>query len=182
MTDAWLPFKAKAFGHDPELLEQATSLNKRSDAGLISHHDFISSIAEMASMSVPEAKRVIEDNVANEMLFSYVEELKKGYKIGLLSNASGNWLADMFTAEQLALFDAVALSYETGFIKPDLRAYETIASRLGVDTGECVLIDDQELYCTAALEAGMKSIWYRDFEQTKTDLDRLLKSEGLTIS
>ncbi len=175
-TDGWLPFKAKAFGHDADLFLEASNLNKRSNAGLISYKDFITSIAEMASMSVPEAKKAIEDNVANEPLFAYIEELKKDHKIGMLSNASGNWLADMFIPEQLALFDAVALSYDTGYVKPDIRAYEAIASHLGVDIGECVLIDDQELYCTAALEAGMKAIWYRDFDQTKADLDRLLRS------
>ncbi len=178
-TDCWLPFKAKAFGHDPDLFSEASNLNKRSNAGLISPHDFINGIAELASMSVPEAKKAIEDNVANEPLFAYIQELKKAFKIGMLSNASGDWLADMFAPEQLALFDAVALSYETGYIKPDLRAYEAIASRLGVDTPECVLIDDQELYCTAALEAGMKSIWYRDFEQTRNELNQLLKDRTL---
>lgn len=175
MTDAWLPFKAKAFGHDPELFEEATNLMKRSDGGLISYGDFIKSIAELSSLTIPETKQAIENNAVNEPLFLHIQELKKDHKIGLLSNASANWLADMFKPEQLKLFDAVALSCETGYIKPDPRAYEIIAERLGVEVGECVFVDDQERCCTGAVEAGMKAIWYRgDLDQMRTELDKLL--------
>ncbi len=176
MTDAWLPFKARVFGDDPELSLEATNLMRQSDAGLISYDDFIHSIAELASMPFIETKKAIDDNVANEELFAYIKELKKDYKIGLLSNASANWLADMFSPEQLQLFDAVALSYETGHIKPDQRAYEIVAERLGVDTSECVFVDDQELCCTGAREAGMKAVWYQNVDQTRTELNVLLNT------
>lgn len=176
MTDAWLPFRAKVFGHDPGLLEKATDIMKQADAGLMSHDDFILSIAELASVPAIDAKVAIEDNVPNESLFAYIYELKKDYKIGLLSNAADNWLEHMFTPEQLAAFDAVALSYEMGHIKPDVRAYEITAERLGVEVGECVFVDDQERYCTGAREAGMKAIWYRNLEQTRTELDKLLSA------
>lgn len=176
MTDAWLPFKAKAFGHDPDLLEQATNLNKRADAGLIDYREFLTSIAELASITVLEAKSIIGNNVANESLFAYIEELKKDYQIGLLSNASGNWLAEMFTPQQVAAFDAIALSYETRHIKPDPRAYEVIAERLGLPVEECVLVDDQERCCGGARATGMKAILYRDVDQTRAELEQLLKS------
>lgn len=176
MTDAWLPFKARLFGHDPDLLLEATNLMKRSDAGLISYDDFIKSISNLASMAIIDTKKAIEDNVANEELFLFIEELKKDYRIGLLSNASDDWLADMFTPEQIAVFDAVALSYEMGHIKPDKRAYMVIAERLGVDAGNCVFVDDQELYCTGAREVGMKAIWYQDVEQTRAELNKLLNA------
>ncbi len=174
MTDAWLPFKAKAFGHDPELLLEATNLMRQSDAGMISHDDFITSIAKLASMPASQAKKAIANNVANEPLFLYIQELKKDHKIGLLSNAADNWLDHMFTPEQIKVFDAVALSYEMRHVKPDPRAYEIIAERLGVEVGECVFVDDQERYCTGAREAGMKAIWYKnDVDQMRIELDKL---------
>ncbi len=173
-TDGWLPFKAAHFGHDPELFELATSLNKQSDAGLISYHDFIGQIAELAGISVHQAQRSIEDNVANLPLFEFIESVKNSYKVGLLSNAAANWLDTMFTAEQRQPFHAIALSYETGFIKPDERAYQIIADRLGVEVSECVLIDDQERYCTGAREAGMQAIWYKNYEQAVAELSTLL--------
>ncbi|MDB5170940.1 MAG: HAD-superfamily hydrolase, subfamily variant 3 [Candidatus Saccharibacteria bacterium] len=175
-TDGWLPFKHKNFGQDQALLEQATDLNKQTNCGLLSYPDFMAQIAGLAGITAAEARRQIESNVANEPLFVYIDELKQHYKIGLLSNAAANWLPDMFTPAQLASFDAIALSYETGFVKPDPRSYEIIAERLGVDMQECVLIDDQERYCTAAREAGMQAIWYRgDVDQTRSELNKLLE-------
>ncbi len=177
MTDAWLPFKAKAFGHDPELLQEATNLMRQSDAGMLSHDDFITSISELASMPASQAKKAIENNAANEPLFLYIQELKKDYKIGLLSNAADNWLDHMFTPEQIKAFDAVALSYEMRHVKPDPRAYEIIAERLGVEVGECVFVDDQERYCTGAREAGMKAVRYKnDVDQMRIELNKLLSS------
>ena len=177
-SDGWLPFKNKYFGHDSELLEQASDLSKQSDAGLISYHDFIEGIASLANLSVSETYHQIENNVADSELFAYIETLKPKYKIGMLSNAAENWLPEMFTPEQLGLFQAVSLSYETGYIKPQPQSYATIAERLGVDLAECVLIDDQERYCSGARDEGMQAIVFRNTQQAIADLTALLASNS----
>lgn len=174
-TDGWLPFKKKHFGHDPALEAQATGLNKQVDAGLADYDDFVGGVAELAAVSKTEARSAIEENVAQEELFEYIKNsLKVRYKIGMLSNVGANWLPDLFSPEQVKLFDAVALSYETGFVKPDERAYQTIAKRLDVAPGECVLLDDRERYCLAAEAADMKAIVYKDFIQAKRELENML--------
>jgi HAD superfamily hydrolase (TIGR01509 family) len=83
-------------------------------------------------------------------------------------------LPTLFTSEQIKLFDAVALSFETGVIKPDERAYEIIAERLAVVPAECVFIDDQERFVTAAKEVGMEAIHFQSFEQMQADLEKIL--------
>ena len=173
-TDGWLPFKAKYFGHDPLLLQQATDLNKQSDSGLIDYADYLSKIARLAKLSVEQVAGQIENNVANVDLFDYIMKLKPDYKIGMLSNAANNWLTRLFSDEQLKLFDAIALSYETGFIKPQTGAYKITAERLGVKVNECVLVDDQERYCAGARDLGMSAVCYRGVGQTKDELDKLL--------
>jgi HAD superfamily hydrolase (TIGR01509 family) len=176
-SDGWLPFKKKHFGGNKSLEEQATDLNKQVDSGLADYNDFLGKVAELAHIGREAARRAIESNVPDDELFDYIRaELKPYYKIGLLSNAGGNWLAELFKPEQVALFDAAALSYETGHVKPHEQAYATIAERLGVAVEECVLIDDQERYCTAAREVGMQAVWYRDFEQMKRDLEKILSN------
>jgi epoxide hydrolase-like predicted phosphatase len=172
--DGWLPFKRKYFGHDRELLLQATDLNKQADAGLISYEEFLESVAELANIDKSAADQEIEDNIANNKLFDYIETLSPKYKIGMLSNAADDWLEHMFSPKQRRLFDTVVLSYETGIVKPDQRAYEIIAQRLGVDCSECLFIDDQERYCLAANDSGMKSVWFQNTEQTINDLKRIL--------
>jgi putative hydrolase of the HAD superfamily len=170
-----LPFKREHFGHDPELEAQATDLNKQVDAGLSDYDGYIENIAELAGISAQEVRAAIENNVANEELFRYIEqELRPHYKIGLLSNAGGNWLHELFSDDQAKLFDTVNLSCDTGFLKPDERAYYSIARELGFKTEDCVFIDDQERYCTAARDVGMQAILYQDFEQCRAELDKLL--------
>lgn len=173
-TEGWLPFKAKHFSRDQELNCQATDLLKQANCGFISHEDFVEAVAGLADVSVDEVNRAIDVNAPNEPLFAYIKQLKRKYKIGVLSNAANNWLAELFTSEQVALFDAVSLSYESGLIKPHPLAYEKIAAKLGVDVSECVFVDDQERHCAGAREAGMNAVVYNDFEQMKSDLERIL--------
>lgn len=173
-SDGWLPYKARHFGQDPELMEQATSLNKQVDAGLIGYDDFIQGVAALANLPLHIAREQIENNIPDEALFNYIAELKHTYKIGLLSNAGDNWLNDIFEPEQVALFDAIALSYDMHCIKPDPQAYETIASRLGLLPEECVFIDDQPRYVTGAEQVGMRGLLYSNYEQLKQDLSAVI--------
>jgi putative hydrolase of the HAD superfamily len=173
-TDGWLPFVGEQFGHNQELMNEATALNQQSAAGFISYDDFVQGIADLASMPSMQVMQMLESNVANRKLFDYIKAVKGTYKIGLLSNVATDLLDDLFKPEDLSVFDATALSYEMGFLKPDPRAYETIAERLGVEPEACVMIDDQERYVIAARDVGMQAVWYRDFEQMQRDLEKLL--------
>lgn len=174
-TEGWLPFKQKYFGHDPQLLQQATDLSKRLNSGNLSYGEFLDSVADLASVPTADARSALERNVANEELFAYIHTRLQGrYKLSILSNAGGKTLRELFTSEQLQPFEEAELSFETGYVKPDPRAYENAASNLGVAPQQCVFIDDQERHCTAARDLGMKAICYQDFEQFKRELEPML--------
>jgi len=173
-TEAWRPFKAKHFAHDPDLFRQASEISWQADRGLISYRDFMVAIAKLAGITPAEAASAIERNVPNEPLFEYLKELKPKYKLGFLSNVAGNYLHHIFTKEQLDLFDAVTLSYKKGWIKPQPEAFQDAAEELGVDMGECVFIDDQQRNVTGARDAGMQAIYYQDVDSLKRELGELL--------
>jgi putative hydrolase of the HAD superfamily len=174
-TDGWLPFKQKHFAQSHKLLAQATELNRQHDQAQISHEDFTKQIAAMAGVSEATVNKQLHENVPNVELFAYIRQtLKPRYKIGLLSNASGNYIDEIFTAPQKAVFDAVALSFELGFIKPERRAYAVIAELLAVAPEACILIDDQERHCVGARQAGMQAIVFDDFQHMKQSLEALL--------
>lgn len=174
-TEAWLPFKAKYFGDNSELFEQASAIAKQANAGVISHTDFMAQAAKLAGISTTEATNYIQRNVADEQLFDYLAELKKDYKLGFLSNIAGDYLDRMFNAEQLGLFDEIILSYQSGHIKPELEAFENAAEQLGVEIESCVMVDDQERNVTGAREAGMQAILYTDFDAFKPELESLTR-------
>lgn len=173
-TDGLLPFRKNYFGSNPKLLEEARERGRQVDAGLASYDDYIAWLAQAARISPAETRKQIENNVPDLELFEYIKILKSKYKIGMLSNAGANWLDEIFMPEQLELFDAVSLSYATGYIKPLPEAYETIARMLNVEADECIFVDDQERYCTAAKDAGMQAIQYEHFKDFKTKLEQLL--------
>ena len=174
--DGWLPFKQKYFGHDKELFTRAGDLNRQVDAGLADYDEFIREVARLAGIPEHEAYQQIEENPPHHELFDYIrQQLKPAYKLGMLSNAGANWLPEMFSKEQIALFDAIALSYEIGVTKPDPRAYHIIADRLDVAPDECVFIDDQERYCTAAAAEGMHAVRFTTFAALKPALAKILQ-------
>jgi FMN phosphatase YigB (HAD superfamily) len=60
--------------------------------------------------------------------------------------------------ERLGLYeeaDAVVLSFEERTAKPEPAIYRTALSRLGVDAGDAVFVDDQVAYCDGAVDVGM---------------------------
>ena len=103
-----------------------------------------------------------------------VANLKSNYKIGFLSNASQNWMGEFFTPEQTALFEQVAISSETGYVKPDPRAFTHIAEMLDTPVEECLLIDDQAGYCESARGVGMNAIQYKGLDGLKEELEPVI--------
>jgi FMN phosphatase YigB (HAD superfamily) len=174
-SDGWLPFRDFHFGDKPELLEQANAVNMKADAGIVNKDEFINTIAKLAGVSRQVVSETVDDNLADSRLLDFIrQELKPHYKIGMLSNAGADWLDEIFTPEQLSTFDAKALSYEIGAIKPDPLAYQTICKRLKVEPEHCLFIDDQDRYCQGGRDAGMQVIRYEGFDQLLRDIQPLL--------
>ncbi len=149
-SEGLLPFITTYFDKDPEKLAEAHSLVKQVVSGMLGYKELVIKLANLAGVSEQVAAQQIETNVPNEQLFQYIQtELKPRYKIGMLSNVGENRLDKFLTPQQLEMFDVIALSYEIGHIKPEPKAYQVAAGRLGVAPEDCLFIDDQEHYCVA---------------------------------
>ncbi len=110
-------------------------------------------------------------------LFDFITELKgRGLKIGLLSNVGSDMMSELFEPEQIALFDEIVLSYQTGMAKPDHEIYQLTTNRLGVLPEESVFVDDIERFCTAAKEVGLQAIWHRDTDETVAQIEEVLRA------
>jgi putative hydrolase of the HAD superfamily len=174
--DGWSPFKRQYISGRPELVKQVAALGKEVDQGKRSFDEMIRETAHLTHVNEAEVRAAVEHRVPNLALLNYIEkELKPHYKIGMLSNASYNVLDLLFTPEQVALFDATALSYEVGLVKPDKAMYEVLAKRLGVRLSEMLMVDDQSRHCAGALNTGMRAVLYENLPHLKTDLEPLLQ-------
>lgn len=156
----------------PELL----SLNKAYDYGLLDQADLDEAISDLTGLDLEFVSAHIQGiQQRNHALLEYAQSLRAERKIGMLSNIGLDAMDKFFNlTERLELFDAVVLSGEEGITKPHPAIYEIMAERLGLSTGECVMIDDLEENCAGADAAGMKTIHYLDNQQLKRDLEKLL--------
>ena len=68
------------------------------------------------------------------------------------------------------IFELVVDSAFVGMRKPDREIYDLTLARLGVPAGECLFVDDMEVNCVAAREAGMRAVVYRDPEQAIAEI------------
>ena len=146
--------------------------------GSISVAEYRSEVANILKMEHEDLNSAIKNGeIKDETLLEYIRELKKEYKIGLLSNVTSlDSLKSRFAENELEdNFDVVVASGQIGYAKPEAEAYEITADKLGVSLGECVMIDDREEYVNAAVGIGMKGIVYTGMNDLKKELKDILK-------
>ena len=141
--------------------------------------DFIEKTKPPIDITIEELNEIFDE--ANSAMYvrpeiiAYIEELKKKYRIALLSNFSSGlerFLQDIFNIYHL--FDLVVSSYNLKIKKPDPRIYEHTLEKLSIHPEEAVFIDDIEENVKGAEAIGIKGIVFKNVEQCKSDLDKLL--------
>ena len=174
-NDGWLAFKNRYLSQDKALEDEAIELNKRADARLMTQEEFEHELARLANVDIAEVRRVIDTHAPNDALFDYIAmDLKPHYKIGLLSNVAADYMSELFSQQQNAVFDARVFSFELGVTKPHPAMYETIATRLGMLPEECVFIDDRQGFVEGAKQTGMYAFQFIDNDQCRRELSALL--------
>lgn len=162
---------------DPALVAEVVGVVNAGSKGIISWDVMHEQVAALLDITVDQYHQQIGDGEAkNYELLSYISELKQSHKTGLLSNVGKHGLVNRFTPEELTRhFDAVVISGEIGFAKPEAQAYEITAERLDVRLEECIFVDDREEYCQGARAVGMKAIRYENVQQVKQSIESLTK-------
>ena len=100
-----------------------------------------------------------------------LKELKKEYKIGLLSNTN-NYEVLKEEWDMNNLFDTIIYSWQTGTLKPEKKSFDMACQDLEVKTEECMFIDDMEKNVKFANKYGLKGIRYIDIETLKKDIKK----------
>lgn len=163
----------------PATVAEIKQLVRAANKGTISPNGVRPQIAWLLGMTAQEYRRCIERNeVRNQVLLDYIVQLRKNYKTALLSNIGAGSLHKRFSATDTArYFDAVIVSGEVGWAKPEREIYELAAQRLQVHSNQCVFVDDRELFCDGASATGMHAIKYENFDQFQTDLNRIINAQ-----
>lgn len=151
-------------------------LRIQADRGMLTSDEFWNAVAELMGTTRQEVEKRLQGITgADWELLDYIKALRKDYKTAILSNTGRDFLERVFGGKDYSVyFDELGLSYETGILKPDPRAYQGIAERLGCQPEECVMIDDQKQQCEGAEAVGMQAIQYEDFDLFKAELEKAI--------
>ena len=134
ITDSLQLLRQDLASRDEIAAKEVKDLIGLTNRGILSPNETRPKVAALFGLSADEyIQTVMSGEVKNSALLNYITELRATYKIGMLSNIGSGSLHKRFTQEELdAHFDAVVASGDVGYAKPDKRAYEIVAERLGV--------------------------------------------------
>jgi epoxide hydrolase-like predicted phosphatase len=161
---------ADLFRHDRE----ARGLLIDFETGRLEEADFEARLA--TALGLAESKGLIDRlfagaRVDDEMVAGVRALRARGVRTGMVSNS---WGTTRYPRELLAeLFDAVVISGEEGFRKPDPRMYSLGAQRVGEPPERCVFVDDLAFNLEPARELGMAVVHHTQPATTLAELERL---------
>lgn len=109
--------------------------------------------------------------------YGWLKELKdRGYGVYLLSNYPDR----VYTMHEKEKFDFAKLAdgkiisgYEK-IAKPDPAIYRLLLSRYGLDASECVFMDDRKENVAAAIDCGIRSFVFHDYDSARSQLESFL--------
>jgi putative hydrolase of the HAD superfamily len=114
-------------------------------------------------------RAMFSDLRPNDEMLKTVGDIKKHYRVGLLTNNVREWgrWRELYPMD---LFDAVVDSSEVGMRKPDPAIYKLACERLDVLPGRAAFVDDLHVNVEGARAVGLTAI---QFTTTGEVLDRL---------
>ena len=108
-------------------------------------------------------------------LVEYFSELKKTYRLGLISNAFKGARDRIENHYQfMQYFDYSVFSYEIHLRKPDAKIYLHACHQLRVKPAQSVFVDDMLVNVEGARAAGLFAIHYQDKDQLEIELSKII--------
>lgn len=148
-------------------------LSNKADRGTITLEEDIETLSRETGVAKENIwEQIYQKIVINSDLVAYIKELKKKYKIGLLSNYTYQWLEDILQRYKLSvLFDTVVISSRHKVLKPEPKAFYKMLEQLGITKEEAIFIDDRDGHVDASNKLGLKAFLYTTNEKLKKDLE-----------
>lgn len=171
-------FNKKISAHlkvDESLFQKVELKNRlKHDLGEITTKQFVENICNGISrkMSVDDYYSLatrFKHKKLNEQIIPIIKQLKKKYKIFLLSNSNKRMFEELMKSDIRFLFDKILISFQVGIKKPDKMFFDLLLKGTNYSFKDCLIVDDREDVCIAAKSYGMSSITFRNNEQLKKE-------------
>lgn len=170
VNESFGAFRQAHFADDEEKVLRYKLIDKEYCSGRMSYPELVKEFAQLAGIDEQATHEELSTRSLNEPLLALIDRLRPHYKIGFLSNAGENPIEEFFEPHHANYFDAVSLSYQSGFVKPQPGAYYDVLSKLGLEGSDCIFVDDRADYCEGGRQVGMTALQYQDVETLQRDL------------
>lgn len=150
------------FQHFPDISIN-TIINNFNKAGIgeITSEEFITNLGFEGDYSQYEVDYVDNYLTFDEQFPQIISEIKKRFKIGLLSNDVSEWSKYIVKKHDIGkYFDSMIVSGDVGYRKPDERIYNHIINDMNESATNCIFIDNKVENLQIAASLGMKTILF----------------------
>lgn len=128
---------------------------------------------KLESIIIKEYKKIFHQN---KDLYRYAFKKKEeGYKIAILSDQWYFSEKAIFDKKLLKKFDVVISSNDVGIRKPNPEIYKLALKKLRLGASETIFIDNRKWNLKPAKKLGMKTVLFKNNEQTIKEVEKFLK-------
>lgn len=151
-----------------------SEITRAFEKGLVSPREFHRMAADLLGVKLPYKDFIaIWNDIfwADEEMCGLARQLKKSYKLFLLSNVNRLHFEHIRRKfDIIKIFDEIIVSFMVGAIKPDRRIFEDVVKRAGGDRAGILYIDDREDLIREAKALGIDSIRFEGIDRLKKAL------------
>ena len=159
-----------------EKLDELLDIFDTGDRGDIPFEETITRASKLFDYDPEETKRSWYESAKPLELCEFLPHLKEKYAIEMLSNASAEFLRDIFDKYDIEpLFDEVVISSDVRMIKPEKEIFEYAIKNMGKSYDKVFFMDDNPRNVEAAKKVGMIGILYKDLETFKKDISKYIE-------
>ncbi|MFP3866589.1 MAG: GMP/IMP nucleotidase [Desulfobacteraceae bacterium] len=160
-------------GLDPEAARREVYARYQREEGTLNWTD-IDFWSRELDLDIPALKagirHLIEVHPDSEAFLQFLRNL--GKKIVLVTNAHYKTLdLKMSQVGLLGYFDQVISSFDLGMPKEEVRFWQVLAERFGIDPQRAVLIDDNQEVLQAAQRFGLKYLFFKAKPSSRTEAE-----------
>ena len=169
-------FKRYFNEEDAKIIKE--EIMSKGDKGELSEEEIYDLISKRVNVTPLKVKEDFKELIhINNELVSYIKELKKEYKVYLLSNAISSFLRRILKENNLyELFNEVYISSEIKLIKPYKEFFNYIIEKENLDPSLCIMIDDNKKNIEGAIKCRLNGIVFTNNKDLKEKLDIFLKN------
>ena len=172
------PIFFKRYFNEEEAKIVKEEIMSKGDKGELNEEEIYDLIAKRVNETPLKVKEDFKELIhINYELVNYIKELKKEYRIYLLSNAIYSFIRRILKENNLyELFNEVYISGEIKLIKPYKEYFNYVIEKEDLDPSMCIMIDDNKKNIEGAISCNLNGIVFTNNKDLKEKLDIFLKN------